>query len=642
MSTHPLEHPAGGTQGHFARRLVWSFALPLAVVAGMIMTTGAASAATLQSSKAPTQPGSPAAAVSICPDASSSLFGPNVCVFNPSMSTASIQAQADAIFAQQDFNEMGTERYSLLFKPGVYGTAAQPLNVKVGYYTEVAGLGQDPDNVTINGTVTAAGHNGSGALTTFWRSVSNLKIHFLSSPNDGCHTSNEMWAVSQAAPMRRVHVEGYTTFMPYCENPNYASGGFVADSYLEGGALNGSQQQFYARNTNLGGGWSNSVWNQVFSGDINPPGNTFGGGTYYTTLATTPVSKEKPYLYIDGAGKYNVFVPSLQRDSVGTTWATGHTAGTSLPISGFFIAKPSDSVQAINNALSKGQNLLLTPGVYDVAQSIKVKRANTVVLGLGYATLTAQNGVTALETADVPGIVIAGVTVDAGPVNSDVLMRIGSKNGNNGAPHQTTDNPTALMDVFFRIGGPHVGKATTSLEVNQDNTLLDHLWIWRADHGVAGSVGWTINTADHGLIVNGDDVTATGLFVEHFQKEDVIWNGENGVNIFFQHETPYDPPSQAAWDQPGPFVGYPAFKVADDVQTFHGYGMGSYVVQNQTDATAYATAAYQAPVRAGVQFTHIDTVWIVGNGGYLHVINDTGGPAVAATGVVPVSVVQYP
>ncbi|MDT7789822.1 MAG: hypothetical protein QOF58_8241 [Pseudonocardiales bacterium] len=559
------------------------------------------------------------------------------------MPVAQIQARTDAIFAQQDFNEMGTQRYSLLFKPGVYGTPSQPLNVKVGYYTEVAGLGQGPDDVTINGTVTAAGHNdGSGALTTFWRSVSNLKIHFISSPNDGCHTSNEMWAVSQAAPMRRVHVEGYTTFMPYCENPNYASGGFVADSYLEAGALNGSQQQFYARNSNLGGGWSNSVWNQVFSGDINAPGNTYGGGTYYTTLATTPVSKEKPYLYIDGAGEYKVFVPSVQHDSVGTTWANGHTPGTSLPMSSFFIAKPSDSVQAIDNALSKGQNLLLTPGVYDAAQTIKVQRADTVVLGMGYATLTARNGVTALETADVAGIVIAGLTLDAGPVNSDVLMRIGSKNGNNGVPHQTAGDPTALMDVFFRIGGPHVGKATTSLEVNQDNTLLDHLWIWRADHGVSGSVGWTINTADHGLIVNGDNVTATGLFVEHFQKEDVIWNGENGVNIFFQHETPYDPPSQAAWDQPGPFVGYPAFQVADNVAKFHAYGMGSYVVQNQTDATAYATAAYQAPVRPGVQFTHIDTVWIVGNGGYLHVINNTGGPAVAATGVVPVSVVQYP
>ena len=125
---------------------------------------------------------------------------------------------------------------------------AAPLDIPVGYYTEVDGLGQDPSAVVINGGVTAIGQNGSGALDTFWRSVSNLTIHVVPTA-DGCHTGNEMWAVSQAAPMRRVDVKDFTTFMPYCENPNFASGGFVADSKLEGGALNGSQQQFYVRNS---------------------------------------------------------------------------------------------------------------------------------------------------------------------------------------------------------------------------------------------------------------------------------------------------------------------------------------------------------------------------------------------------------
>ena len=104
-----------------------------------------------------------------------------------------------------------------------------------------------PSAVVINGGVTAIGKNGGGALDIFWRSVSNLTIHVVATA-DGCHTGNEMWAVSQAAPMRRVDVKDFTTFMPYCGNPNYASGGFVADSRLEGGALNGSQQQFYVRN----------------------------------------------------------------------------------------------------------------------------------------------------------------------------------------------------------------------------------------------------------------------------------------------------------------------------------------------------------------------------------------------------------
>src|SRR5215472_9560695 len=203
---------------------------------------------------------------SLCPDAVTATFGPNVCVFTPSMPQAAIQADINAIYAQQADNEMGTARYALLFAPGTYGSQTTPLNVSVGYYTEVDGLGQDPSGVVINGGVTAIGKNGSGALDTFWRSVSNLTINVVQNPADPCHTGNEMWAVSQAAPMRRVDVKEFTTFMPYCENPNFASGGFVADSKLEGGALNGSQQQFYVRNSDLGTGWTNYVWNQVFSG----------------------------------------------------------------------------------------------------------------------------------------------------------------------------------------------------------------------------------------------------------------------------------------------------------------------------------------------------------------------------------------
>src|SRR5579862_4267725 len=361
------------------------------LVSAAVLGTAALTATTAGAEHASADP-SPA---SLCPDAATATFGPNVCVFTPTMSQAAIQADVNAIYAQQVDNEMTTTRYALLFEPGTYGSQSNPLDIPVGYYTEVDGLGQDPSGVVINGGVTAIGQNGSGALDIFWRSVSNLTIHVV--PNaDGCHTGNEMWAVSQAAPMRRVDVKDYTTFMPYCESPNFASGGFVADSYLEGGALNGSQQQFYVRNTNLGAGWSNSVWNQVFSGDVNAPAQSFNSTAAYTTLTATPASREKPYLYIDGAGKWNMFVPSPQTNSTGPTWANGHTPGTSIPLSKFFVATPSDSVSKINNALSKGLNLLLTPGVYKVGSAIKVKRADTVVQGLGFATLTATNGNTAL------------------------------------------------------------------------------------------------------------------------------------------------------------------------------------------------------------------------------------------------------
>src|SRR5215471_7111624 len=575
---------------------------------------------------------------SLCPDAVTATFGPNVCVFTPSMSQADIQAQVNAIYAQQANNEMGTARYALLFEPGTYGSQNTPLDIPVGYYTEVDGLGQDPSGVVINGGVTAIGKNGSGALDIFWRSVSNLTIHVVPTA-DGCHTGNEMWAVSQAAPMRRVDVKDFTTFMPYCESPNFASGGFVADSRLEGGALNGSQQQFYVRDSDLGAGWTNYVWNQVFSGDIAAPAQNFGNGAAYTTLAQTPVSKEKPYLYIDGSGAWNVFVPSAQANSVGPTWANGHTPGTSIPLSQFFIATPSDSVAAINDALSRGLNLLLTPGVYNVDSPIKVKRADTVVLGLGMATLTASNGNSVLTTADVPGIDISGLIVDAGPVNSPVLVQIGSKNGNNGVPHNQASDPTVLQDVFFRVGGPHVGKATVALEVNSDNTILDDLWIWRADHGVPGSVGWTVNTADTGLVVNGDHVTATGLFVEHFQKYNVIWNGNHGEDIFFQNELPYDPPTQADYEHDG-VLGFAAFKVADNVQSFQGYGMGSYIFTN-VNPDIHVSHAFEVPVTPGVQMHDLLTINLSGPGTIDHVINDTGGPVSSANRDVASQVVSY-
>ena len=245
-------------------------------------------------------------------------------------------------------------------------------------------------------------------------------------------------------------------------------------------------------------------------------------------------------------------------------------------------------MQTINNALARGQNLIFTPGVYHLDRTIKVKRADTVVLGLGFPTLVPQNGAVDDEVADVPGVKSPALLFDAGPVNSPVLLQVGSRT----RTRATRADPTSVQDVFFRIGGATPGKATTSLVVNSDNVLLDDIWAWRADHG--NGVGWTANTADTGVIVNGDDVTAYGLFVEHYQKYEVIWNGENGRVVFFQNEMPYDPPSQAAWTEAPGVPGYAAFKVADDVKSFSGYGMGSYSFFNQ-GIDIFAAHAFEVP-----------------------------------------------
>ena len=571
-------------------------------------------------------------------------FGPNVMVFDPSMSTSQIQAAVDAVADQQVPNQFGSERYALLFKPGTYGTAAEPLNFQVGYYTAVAGLGLSPNDVVINGSVYVRNQcvgTSCVALNNFWRSLSNLTIN-VTTPDFGCY-SGEFWAVSQAAPMRRVRVNGLATLMDYCTGPSFASGGFIADSEFDGSTVvNGSQQQWLVRNSTLDG-WTNGVWNQVFSGVEGAPAQCFPAqgscGGPYTTLATSPVTREAPYPYLGSDGHYNVFVPSARQNSVGTTWSGGATAGSSIAIDQFFIAKPSDDAKTINNALARGQSLIFTPGIYHLDRSIDVKRPDTVVLGLGFPTLVPENGVTAMTVADVKGVKLAGLLFDAGTVNSPVLLRVGTPQAHKSDPA----DPTTLNDVFFRVGGATPGKATNSLIVNSDDVVLDDIWAWRADHG--NGVGWTANTADTGVIVNGDNVTAYGLFVEHYQKYEVIWNGNGGRVVFFQNEMPYDPPSQAAWMEAPGVNGWAAFKVADTVTSFSGYGMGSYSFFNQ-GVDIFAANAFEVPAALPASSLHdLLTIFLdpsVGKGGILNVINGTGGSSTIANPDVPVTVVSYP
>jgi hypothetical protein len=562
-------------------------------------------------------------------------FGPNVKIFDSSMSTSEIEATVDAIASQQISNQFGNERYALLFMPGTYGSPASPLNFQVGYYTEVAGLGASPNDVSVNGTIDVYnqcfGPGDCTALVNFWRSLSNLTI--TPAGKSGCQ-SGEFWATSQAAPMRRVHVNGFVTLMDYCSNPAFASGGFIADSQFSGSVVvNGSQQQYLVRNSSVDL-WTNGVWNQVFAGVEGAPPQSFPNPPY-TTLDTNPVSRERPFLYIDAQNRFRVYVPDVQFDSSGTTWATGQTPGRSMPIERFFIARPTDSVQSINEALSRGKNLIFTPGVYDVDRTIEVTRPDTIVLGLGMATLTAQNGVIPMTVADVKGVEIAGLIFDAGATTSPALLVFGDRRREHNGSHNPKD-PGALHDVFFRIGGPHVGKAVASLVVARDNTILDDVWAWRADHG--SGVGWTTNTADTGVVVTGDNVVATGLFAEHYQKYNVVWAGEEGKTIMFQNEMPYDPPNQAAWQHDG-VLGWAAYKVADSVETHEAWGLGSYCFFN-VDPTIHASRAFEVPVTPGVKLHDILSLSITNHGTIDHVVNDVG----PATGpdTTPVNIVSYP
>ena len=183
-------------------------------------------------------------------------------------------------------------------------------------------------------------------------------------------------------------------------------------------------------------------------------------------------------------------------------------------------------------------------------------------------------------------------------------------------------DPTTLSDVFIRVGGDIAGRTETGLTVNADNVLLDDIWDWRADHGNPGTVGWTVNTANQGVVVNGDNVTATGLFVEHFQKYDVTWNGNGGRVVFFQNEMPYDSPDQASWSHNG-VNGYAAIHVDRHVKSFQGWGLGSYIYTN-VNPTLHSETAFEVPVTPGVQLHDVLTISLNHAGTIDHVVNEEG------------------
>ncbi|MBM9437649.1 RICIN domain-containing protein [Streptomyces bryophytorum] len=539
-------------------------------------------------------------------------FGPNVTVFDPSMSTSAIQSKINSVYSTQVNNEFGTQRNALLFTPGTYN-----VDVPVGYYTQVAGLGLSPDQVSITGGgVHVAGHTNDGNATQiFWRDAENMSL----SPSSG----STMWAASQADPFRRMDVHGGMLLYDntHGTSTNWSSGGYVGNSRISGTISSGTQQQYLTKNTSMGG-WSGSNWNMVFVGDTGAPGNSFPNPPD-TTVAQSPTSKEKPFLYVDSAGNWQVFNPALRTNAQGPDWTNGTPAGTSIPIGDFYIVKPGDTATTMNNALAAGKNLLVTPGVYHLSAPLNITRPDTVVLGMGIATLVPDNGVTAVTTADVGGIDIAGLLISANTTNSATLMQIGPAGSSAG--HAA--DPTVLQDVFFRVGGDIAGKATTTLVINSANVIGDDLWLWRGDH--SNGVGWNTNPAAQGLVVNGSDVTMYGLAVEHYEKYQTTWNGNGGRTYFYQSETPYDVPDQGSWTTSGGDLGYASYKVANSVTSHEAWGVGVYAYLRDNPSLVLGHAI-EVPTVAGVKFHNMVTTVLGGAGTINHIIDTTGAQVTAS------------
>jgi hypothetical protein len=558
-----------------------------------------------------TSGGSAQAAAEAKPD-----FGPNVLLFDPSMPSSSIQDQIDKVYAVQRQSEFGPGRNAFLFMPGKYS-----VDVPVGFYTEVLGLGASPDDVRISGNVHAdASRSHNNATCTFWRAAEGFSV----TPTGG----TMQWAVSQAAPFRRMHVLGSLVLH---QNGGWASGGWMSDSLIDGNVDAGPQQQWISRNSQWGS-WTGANWNMVFVGAPNPPAGEWPTPPY-TKIAQTPIVREKPFLEVDGKGRWSVRVPSLVSNSAGITWRAGSTPGSNIPFTRFYIARPGvDSAASLNAQLAQGKNLIFTPGIYDLIEPVHITRPNTVVLGLGFATLHPINGTAAITTSDVDGIILAGLLLDAGQVSSPVLLEIGPS----GSKASHARNPILIHDVFFRVGGAGVGRAAVNLRINSNDTIVDHTWIWRADHG--SGIGWNANTSANGLVVNGNNVTIYGLFVEHHQQFQVLWNGNAGRTYLYQSEIPYDPPDQASFTS-GPDAngaatnGWASYKVADKVTSHEAWGLGVYSVFRHPNVVL--TRAIEVPVRPGIRFHSMITVCLDNLGEISNVVDNIGGPTSIHPRVTP-------
>ena len=530
------------------------------------------------------------------------LLGEKVYVFNPTMNMAKIQTLLDTIYNQQSGrkSEFSTKRVALFLKPGKY-----KLDVKVGFYMQIYGLGESPEDVVIEGAVRSKSTNKSGhVLTNFWRSAENLTvIPTVDSAN--------IWGVSQAAPLRRIHIKGDLQL----HDGGYASGGFLADSRIDGRVLSGQQQQWFTRNTELGS-WQGGAWNMMFMGVTNAPKENWPEKPF-TVIGATPTIREKPYLVYDRKG-YCLKIPGLTQNTVGTSWENKPTTEKSIPLSEFHIATPAtDDAATINAALSKGKNILFTPGIYPIDKSLKVTRAGTIILGIGLTTLQSTNGNPILELSDVDGITVFGLMLDAGKVPSETLLRIGET----GSAIGHEKNPTFIYDIYFRVGGPMEGSTSSCMIINSNHVYVDHTWLWRADHG--NGVGWDKNRSANGLIVNGNKVTIYGLFNEHFQEYQTLWNGNNGRVYFYQSEMPYDTPTVDAWKHDGKY-GYASYKVANQVTSHEAWGVGVYCVFHH--APVPVDDAIETPVALEKNIHHSIMFWLNGNkeSSIKHLINNSG------------------
>jgi hypothetical protein len=390
---------------------------------------------------------------------------------------------------------------------------------------------------------------------------------------------------------------------------DWASGGFLGDTKIDGKLDMGTQQQFLVRNTAISGGtvmavrngnWGQILpWNYVYVGSTGTPsdGATVSNGKpVVSTVAQTPIIAEKPHLVYD-AEEWFIAVPSATTNSVGPSFAGGGNNSHRVPIrqDTVFVAKPGMTGSDIAQGIIGKQALLITPALYEVTTPIIIAQSDFVVLGLGYATLLSMHGKQCLTVqSGTFNVRVAGVMCDAMP---------GSHTSDRTEPLlQVFGSDHYLSDVFTRVGTwadesrvPKRSRADVMLHLVGNQITADNLWLWYADHSTNRAAGCylpectscdpaggptsvdEVSLSDTALLVEGSDVTVYCLMAEHTAKDVVHWVGERGATYMFQCELPYTGEAGLT----GVKLWVPesrAYFVEDSATGHKGVGWGAYPV----------------------------------------------------------------
>lgn len=326
-----------------------------------------------------------------------------------------------------------------------------------------------------------------------------------------------LWAVSQAAPLRRVEVDHDLILFQYAppyDRAGYASGGFLADSIVAGTVWAGGQQQFCVVNSTVGG-FEGAAWNVVLVGvtGSTPEPSCGQEKAIVSTSDDRNRGLTKPFIVIDD-DKY-VLV----------------TAAGDIDFSDVVVATSSGTIDIGRDDAA----LVLSPGIYELDEPFVVHTEGFVVLGLGLATIR-RGGL----VVDAGSVTVAGIIVEA----AGVATTLATWDGHSGI----------LADFYCRVGNfdnasTVDSSADAGLVVNGNNLTGDNVWIWRGDHDIDGLVYNQTYPLAVGLDVRGNGVTFFGLAVEHALDNLVRWSGDRGFVAFFQSEYPYD--VDDSFDVPG-------------------------------------------------------------------------------------------